>query len=97
MKKLGKPIMVGLNLEILDMVTKDKWEVTHMMCLIPEEPRIEVSYPGEKDVLDFNSICENDIKSLAVAIENNNSVKVSINLELITVSFLFFFISFVFH
>ncbi|KAF7994122.1 hypothetical protein HCN44_011391 [Aphidius gifuensis] len=52
--KIGKPIMASLSIIVKDMTTHEIFTKNHMMCFIPEDPKIEIIEPAV-DELDFNT------------------------------------------
>ena len=69
-------------LEMTDMVTREKWTVTHLMCFIPEEINIPITVPVENGEINFGDVAEDGSKIQPITIDNRNNVDVTVELQI---------------
>ncbi|KAG7207409.1 hypothetical protein KM043_009059 [Ampulex compressa] len=80
--KMGKPIITVLNVTVSDMVTRSEWTIKHIICYKPEELNVHIPMLSQTQRLDFRSVAENCIETLAITFENRNSLKIPIKLSI---------------
>lgn len=88
-----KQIFVALNIILIDMVTKSKWCMKHMICVNPEQLELEIICDSHKEELDFQHITKNSTKILPIIFHNKNSIDVPIKLSILHVRCLYYIIS----
>ncbi|XP_050446497.1 uncharacterized protein LOC126849059 isoform X2 [Cataglyphis hispanica] len=81
--QMCKQIFVALNIILIDMVTKSKWCMKHMICVNPEQLELEIICDSHKEELDFQHITKNSTKSLPIIFHNKNSIDVPIKLSIL--------------
>lgn len=72
-----------MQLEMTDMVTREKWNHSHLMCFISEENNIQISCPYEKDELIYGDVGEEGSKTLPITIANKNSIDVTVEMQIV--------------
>ncbi|KAL6440928.1 hypothetical protein ACFW04_003374 [Cataglyphis niger] len=81
--QMCKQIFVALNIILIDMVTKSKWCMKHMICVNPEQLELEIICDSHKKELDFQHITKNSTKILPIIFHNKNSIDVPIKLSIL--------------
>lgn len=84
-----KPIFVELNIYLADMVAKSKWSMKHMIFVNPEQLELDITYPSDKQELDFQYIAEETTKILPITLYNKNSVDVPVKFSILHVRYEF--------
>lgn len=69
------------------MVAKSKWFMKHMIFVNPEQLELNITYPSDKQELDFQYIAEGTSKVLPITFYNKNSVDVPIKFSIPHVSY----------
>lgn len=67
------------------MVAKSKWCLKHMICVNPEQLKLDVICDSPKQELDFQYITINSTKILPIIFHNKNSIDVPIKLFILHV------------
>lgn len=89
--KLCKPIFVGFNIELSDMVAKIQWYMKHLIFVKPEQLELDVICDSYKQELDFQYIAKNCTKVLPISLHNKNSVDIPIQLSILYVRYYNYF------
>lgn len=77
-----KPIFVEFNIILIDMVSKKKWCMKHMIFVNPEQLEFDVICDSNKQELDFQYIAKNCTKFLPISLYNKNSVDIPVQLSI---------------
>ena len=84
------PILAVLNVLTSDYVTRARWNSKYIICFISEDIQVDVSTPSKQRELNFESITEDDSRTLPITLENKNCVDLPILLSILQVTFFLF-------